>query len=62
MAWLIQVLEIADQLGKPTGTYRLTATSDEDGGGPYPMCTHTHATRDAADDCPEAIYMADSYL
>lgn len=34
MAWWIMAREMADDDGKPTGRYRLTAKSDEGGGGP----------------------------
>lgn len=61
MAWWIQVLEIADQDGKGIGKYRLTATSDEDGGGPYGLCPHQHDTIDEAQDCLEAQRESNRY-
>lgn len=54
MAWWIQVLEIADDQGKGTGKYRLTAKSDEDGGGPYGLCEHQHDSIEEAKNCSEA--------
>lgn len=55
MAWFIQPLEIAGPDGKGTGKWRLTATSDEDGGGPFGLNTdeHEHASPVAARGCPE---------
>jgi hypothetical protein len=55
MAWWIQALEIEEN-GKPTGRFRLTATSDEDGGGPFALCDceNGHATREEAAGCPIA--------
>lgn len=61
MAWWIQVLEIADKDGKPTGKFRQTATSDEDGGGPYGLCDHAHATIEEAQKCPDAEKRAKAY-
>lgn len=54
--WIIQPLEIADDEGKPTGKWRMTATSDEDGGGPHPLCEceDGHASATAASGCSEA--------
>lgn len=54
MVWWIRVLELAGEDGKGTGKYRLTATSDEDGGGPYGLCPHEHETIDEAQECLEA--------
>lgn len=61
MAWWIEVLEIADDGGKGTGKFRLTATSDEDGGGPFGLCDHEHRSREAAQDCSEAKKNAKRY-
>lgn len=55
------MLEIADSNGKGIGRYRLTATSDEDGGGPYGLCPHQHDTIDEAHDCPEAQKESQKY-
>jgi hypothetical protein len=49
--WLTQPLEIADANGKPTGRWRLTAKSDEDGGGPFGDSSHDHATAEEAEEC-----------
>lgn len=61
MAWWIRTLEIADNEGKGTGRYRLTATSDEDGGGPYGLCEHEHDSIEEAQNCPDARKEAEKY-
>jgi hypothetical protein len=68
MAWWIMARELADDHGKPTGRYRKTAKSDEDGGGPYGLCECTgpdgepgHATLEEADKCLEAKRRAATY-
>ena len=61
MAWWIQVLQIADDRGCGVGKYRLTAKSDEDGGGPYGLCEHRHDSREEAQNCPEASERAKGY-
>lgn len=61
MAWWIQALEIADENGKATGTWRLTAKSDEDGGGPYGLCHHAHNSAKEAEDCLDAQRKAKQY-
>ncbi len=61
MAWWIQVLELADEQGKGIGKFRLTAKSDEDGGGPHGLCKHEHETIDEAQDCPDAIASEKAY-
>lgn len=38
MTWWFMPLEILDKDGKPSGRWRMTRRSDEDGGGPYPLC------------------------
>jgi hypothetical protein len=53
MVWWIQTLEITHD-GQASGKYRLTATSDEDGGGPFGLCDHEHNTPNEADECVEA--------
>lgn len=60
MVWWIKVLEIAVS-GVGIGKYRLTATSDEDGGGPYGLCEHEHDTPEEARNCPEARAQAEKY-
>jgi hypothetical protein len=60
MAWWIQPLEIAVD-GRGIGKFRLTARSDEDGGGPYGLCNHEHDTAEEAQNCPEARAAADRY-
>lgn len=49
--WITQVLELADAQGKPTGKYRMTARSDEGGGGPFGCHECFHDTREAACEC-----------
>jgi hypothetical protein len=61
MVWWIQPLEIANDQGQGTGKWRLTATSDEDGGGPYGLCEHEHDTPEEAQNCPEAKAQAEKY-
>ena len=61
MVWWIRTLQIADKDGKPTGGWRLTATSDEDGGGPYGLCGHKHVSPRAAENCSEAKEKAKRY-
>jgi len=51
MAWWIQPLEIADENGNPTGRFRMTATSDEGGGGPLGDTSHDHASAEEAQEC-----------
>ena len=51
MAWITMVREIADQNGNGTGRYRMTAMSDEDGGGPYGDISHDHASAQEAEEC-----------
>lgn len=61
MAWFIMVREIAGDRGEPTGTFRLTAKSDEDGGGPFGLCDHAHGTRAEAETCVIAIVASEAY-
>ena len=51
MVWWIQPMQIADDNGQPTGRWRMTATSDEDGGGPYGDTSHDHASAEEARAC-----------
>lgn len=51
MAWWIKPMEIADAHGKPTGRWRMTAQSDEGGGGPYGDGSHDHASAAEAEAC-----------
>lgn len=58
MAWWIRPLEIADAHGRGTGRWRMTAKSDEGGGGPFGDTSHSHATADeavACDRCDEYV-------
>lgn len=61
MVWWIQVLEIADDKGQKTGKYRLTAKSDEAGGGPHGLCDHEHDSVESAQNCQTAKKEAESY-
>ena len=51
MVWMIQPQEIADKNGKATGRWRMTARSDEGGGGPYGDRSHDHASAEEAEAC-----------
>lgn len=51
MVWFVQPMQIADKEGKSTGRWRMTATSDEDGGGPYGDVSHDHASAEEAQEC-----------
>lgn len=51
MVWWIKPSEIADGAGRGTGRWRMTAASDEGGGGPYGDTTHDHATAEEAEAC-----------
>lgn len=53
MVWFIQPSEIADSAGKGTGRWRMTATSDEGGGGPFGDTSHDHATAEEAEACDQ---------
>lgn len=58
MAWWIQPMEIADTSGNGTGRWRMTALSDEDGGGPYGDTSHDHPSAEEAmqcDSCDEYV-------
>lgn len=60
MVWWIQTREISEN-GEPSGKWRLTAKSDEDGGGPYPLCDCEHTSEQEAADCPKAREKAAMY-
>lgn len=49
--WWVEAKQIADEDGKPTGRWRMTATSDEGGGGPHGDTSHDHATAEEAEAC-----------
>lgn len=51
MVWWTQALEIADEFGRPTGRWRMTAKSDEGGGGPFGDTSHDHASAEEAEAC-----------
>ncbi|OUL36363.1 hypothetical protein BV372_08065 [Nostoc sp. T09] len=61
MVWWIQPLQIADDQGQGTGKWRLTAKSDEDGGGPYGLCEHEHDSVEEAQNCSKARAEAEKY-
>lgn len=48
--WIKQPLEIQKD-GQRTGRWRMTVTSDEDGGGPFGDTSHDHATPEEAMEC-----------
>jgi hypothetical protein len=50
MVWFTEALEVTRD-GNPTGRWRMTATSDEGGGGPYGDTSHDHATPEEAELC-----------
>lgn len=49
--WWVQPQEIADENGKGTGRWRMTAKSDEGGGGPFGDHSHDHASAEEAEAC-----------
>lgn len=51
MAWIVEPRQIADEDGNPTGKWRMTACSDEDGGGPYGCLDCYHDTPEEAQAC-----------
>lgn len=50
MVWWIKPQEIAEY-GKGTGKWRMTATSDEGGGGPYGNTDCFHESAEEAENC-----------
>lgn len=52
MTWWIRPLEIVRN-GTSTGRWRLTATSDEGGGGPWGDDSHDHDSAEEAVECSE---------
>lgn len=55
MAEIYEVLEIADQSQKGTGTFRFTVRSDENENSTVGLCKHAHSTREEARECNEAV-------
>ncbi len=51
MVWFVQPLEIAGERGEKTGRWRMTATSDDGGGGPFGDTSHDHGSADEAVAC-----------
>ena len=49
--WWIQPNELAGPNGEHTGRFRMTATSDEGGGGPLGDTSHDHASAEEAQQC-----------
>lgn len=49
--WLIQPMKIAGTNGEWNGKWRMTATSDDGGGGPYGDTSHDHASMEEAQQC-----------
>jgi hypothetical protein len=60
MTWIVEALEIADQYGRGIGRYRLTAKSDEDGGGPFGDRSHDHGSKAEAEACQLCREFTDS--
>lgn len=58
--WISQTMEITKD-GKPTGKFRMTATSDEDGGGPFGNDECFHDSEKEAQDCKECIKFCEGY-
>jgi hypothetical protein len=50
MVWFTQAQEIAKN-GVGTGRWRMTARSDEGGGGPFGDTSHDHSTAEEAEAC-----------
>jgi hypothetical protein len=50
MVWFTQASEIAKN-GKGTSRWRMTATSDEGGGGPFGDTSHDHGSAQEALQC-----------
>lgn len=50
MTWFIQPMEIAEE-GKASGKWRMTAFSDEGGGGPFGNLNCFHASLEEAKQC-----------
>ena len=51
--WWIQPQEIADKDGNETGRWRMTAKSDEGGGGPFGDVSHDHASAEESQACEQ---------
>lgn len=51
MVWYVKPQEVASDTGHGTGRWRMTAYSDDGGGGPYGDTTHDHATAEEAEAC-----------
>lgn len=52
MVWWVEPLEIRNDIGNGhSGRWRMTAESDEDGGGPWGDTTHDHASAEEALAC-----------
>jgi len=49
--WIVQPMEITGADGKGTGRWRMTATSDEGGGGPFGDVSHDHGSSEEAESC-----------
>lgn len=49
--WFVQPSQIADSAGNGTGRWRMTARSDEGGGGPFGDTSHDHPSAEEAESC-----------
>lgn len=59
--WFQRVLEIADASGVGIGKFRMTMRSDEPIQGPFGLCEHEHESVVDAEQCPEALALAQVY-
>jgi len=62
--WIFQPLEIYTKDGKPSGRWRMTKRSDEDGGGPFPLCEcpDGHESSEEAYKCYERLKVAKALM
>ena len=51
MAWIVTARQIVGPNGEASGRYKMTALSDEDGGGPYGDPSHDHPNAEEAQVC-----------
>lgn len=66
--WVLEVKEVTDDHGKPTGLFYLCAFPSPDGKPVLRLCQHEtkgkpgHATEDEALSCPTATQAAEAYF
>jgi hypothetical protein len=51
MAWWVQPQQLANRDGSPSSKWRMTASSDEDGGGPFGNAECFHSSAEEAEAC-----------